>query len=706
MSDIIEMPASSQIDFIVDLQGQSLYMKWKELGLGTGTQEDFLNWLKGESLFNKVNPQYSKILAIDDYWPSDNPDEFLVVFRLEKFLFGDISFPLRITTPNQVLDGLQIYELGENQGCQTVMVYIQGESTVNEIIQNVDQCGAYNIYQTPPYLELKGEERIIPESVIGLDDFIGNTTEQFNQVQGQINQTQTNISNTQNNLNQHINNYNSDYDDLVSSINTKEPISTYLVTILKPDIVWFKDWVSIALTSPKLKKVNVKKLVIKTESGDINAEAIISHPSSEANNGVVANYFYLKDKSGILTQFGSFESIYIEYSITNVTTENYDFQKLIDSGLNVVFDENINQFYHSDAGVKSFKSVYPDFSGQQLQTVLLLNDSLYAAHTPKFMVDNDADIISRPYANASVNEEYSSNPNVLTVASHYNNPFTRVDITANASTFLKHTIAVGSCPNVPNPSVGTSYGFGVEFFEPGNNDGLDALYPDVLHRLAFTSNVILDGSRLNVNINNSGMKLGNVRGFGAGSQVIVGALNGTTQTRTVLSITDDQNFVVSAAFDPIAANSYVWFEVKIGTYWQYRKFSDYPINQVNANSSYQQSPVCAIVMAKLKKIKDSTGATWPMVRLAARETASNSGVWDMYRGFGIINVDAAVIFIESEYKNDQTYQKYISDNLRRSLFIDPLLKRQNIHADSPIPRRVFEEVVSALEARIEALENN
>jgi hypothetical protein len=55
MNEIIfEFPEVPQINFLIDLQGESLYQKWLELELGTGTHEDFLNWLKvkGDNGFN------------------------------------------------------------------------------------------------------------------------------------------------------------------------------------------------------------------------------------------------------------------------------------------------------------------------------------------------------------------------------------------------------------------------------------------------------------------------------------------------------------------------------------------------------------------------------------------------------------------------------------------------------------------------------
>lgn len=41
-------PEFQKVDFLTDLQGQSLYTSWLELG-NEGTKADFLSWLKGNS---------------------------------------------------------------------------------------------------------------------------------------------------------------------------------------------------------------------------------------------------------------------------------------------------------------------------------------------------------------------------------------------------------------------------------------------------------------------------------------------------------------------------------------------------------------------------------------------------------------------------------------------------------------------------------
>lgn len=65
------------------------------------------------------------------------------------------------------------------------------------------------------------------------------------------------------------------------------------------------------------------------------------------------------------------------------------------------------------------------------------------------------------------------------------------------------------------------------------------------------------------------------------------------------------------------------------------------------SQEHQQSPATAIVAGKLKKIKDATGAPWHIVRKACRLTASNANNYNIYRGFGVIDVAGAIAIIPS-----------------------------------------------------------
>lgn len=105
----------------------------------------------------------------------------------------------------------------------------------------------------------------------------------------------------------------------------------------------------------------------------------------------------------------------------------------------------------------------------------------------------------------------------------------------------------------------------------------------------------------------------------------------------------------------------------------------YPSESV---SQHEQSPATAIVAAKLMSIKDLTNASWRIVRNAARQTASNAGVWDMYRGFGVIDVDAAVALIQSVNYSQMLAKRH--NDINR---IEAIVKSEDIHKDAYVAKR-------------------
>lgn len=102
------------------------------------------------------------------------------------------------------------------------------------------------------------------------------------------------------------------------------------------------------------------------------------------------------------------------------------------------------------------------------------------------------------------------------------------------------------------------------------------------------------------------------------------------------------------------------------------------------SSEHQQSPATAIVAAKLKYIKDQTGATWDIVREAARRSASNYGSYNIYRGFGVIDTATAIAQVPTVQKERSLvlaeYWKHATPFNQNLLFEDksaftPLVKR-------------------------------
>lgn len=62
------------------------------------------------------------------------------------------------------------------------------------------------------------------------------------------------------------------------------------------------------------------------------------------------------------------------------------------------------------------------------------------------------------------------------------------------------------------------------------------------------------------------------------------------------------------------------------------------------NPDFVSSNANGIICGKILKIKDVLACTWWEARYRARQTASNSGTWDKFNGYGQINVAAAIAY--------------------------------------------------------------
>ena len=123
-----------------------------------------------------------------------------------------------------------------------------------------------------------------------------------------------------------------------------------------------------------------------------------------------------------------------------------------------------------------------------------------------------------------------------------------------------------------------------------------------------------------------------------------------------------------------------------------------PTNYAEISSSlgwinkHQQSPAVAIVAAKLKYIHEQTQAGWSTIRNACRATATQSAaniaagiVWDKYRGFGVINVTAAITYIENL---KLSFKNVLRDNYKQanSMFKD--LELSDFDENTPLPKKL------------------
>ena len=463
---------------------------------------------------------------------------------------------------------------------------------------------------------------------------------------------------------------------LSGSIALKQPIRTYSTLIKKLDIVWENGWIKINnIVCSNF--IEVKNVILKVDFGHglKELDAIINYPSAPTCNGAITVFgFYLLDSNGLLREDLDFSSLYISYDTANAIYPRYNSLDFV-HGENIILDED--SAFHSNCGKITFNTIYSAFSGTLIESVLdpLTNyNQVNPAYTATYLKINNANIITKPYANGAVSEEVGSNPDVLTVASHYDNVFVRHDITSDANTFLSNTIAVGSRPDDITSTTGcTTYGFGLEFFELANNVNMSAEYPQKVADIVLGFNARTSGNV--VTVANATLSIN----FKVGDTVIIGQTNGERRVITAMTAT---TLTVNSAFSTNYTTDQ-WYSIwgDIGQLWKADLTS----------TIYAQSPVCTMVAAKLKHIKMDTGASWSIVRQAARATASNHGVWDMYRGFGKIDVTAAINWINTNYKSI-AYRTMLANQLEGTKGISTFLTYSDLLPNSPVSKKLAESV--------------
>lgn len=258
-----------------------------------------------------------------------------------------------------------------------------------------------------------------------------------------------------------------------------------------------------------------------------------------------------------------------------------------------------------------------------------------------------ADMIFSPYVNAAYSSEGEYFDFVLPVASHYDNNSSdgiidnddRHDITDNAETLLVNTVAVGARRDTPELfTTSTSYGFGMEFFEDCSKEGLDYQFPDKDISDAFAELMSEDGINLTSNIH---INFANSLTIGETITIRYSAAENTWVNTTVSEILAPNHIRVSTQVPVITTTGiYGWKLFTLGeTMW-----------------GQAQSWAVPLVAGKLKVIKLATGANWDTVRAAARATAKRNptGIpeidnanWDIYRGFGCIQIQDAITYINN-----------------------------------------------------------
>ena len=113
-------------------------------------------------------------------------------------------------------------------------------------------------------------------------------------------------------------------------------------------------------------------------------------------------------------------------------------------------------------------------------------------------------------------------------------------------------------------------------------------------------------------------------------------------------------------------------------------------------ANQHESATNPMICAKFNVIRNKTGMPWAIIRDAARFTAKksdkigNSYQWDMWRGFGKIDVDAAITYINQTYKTDITkLDDARSHQLKNGL--PPTLDYEILYDESPVSKRMIED---------------
>jgi len=256
------------------------------------------------------------------------------------------------------------------------------------------------------------------------------------------------------------------------------PEPQYYFTESRQNLVFKKGFIKIPLnfnpTSYALKNVS---LYAEFGTGKKLLTCDVSYPSRDTYSSQTDLALYIRDIDNVLTENSDFSSIEFRFDLTLDYVSRRNGMKF-NLGNGVIFDEDAT--FHSTAGVATFDKVYPTFVGDKHETVLdpLTNyGTLEYYYTQTYCEIKDASIISKPYLNAAISENVASNPNILTVASHYGNTFERHDITSGENVFIQNIIAVGARRDSPTDHTGaSSYGYGVEFIEVAGKQEMNDNY--------------------------------------------------------------------------------------------------------------------------------------------------------------------------------------------------------------------------------------
>lgn len=336
---------------------------------------------------------------------------------------------------------------------------------------------------------------------------------------------------------------------------------------------------------------------------------------------------------------------FLKYSNSQIIHNKYS---LTDFGENAINNHFNDAAWHSEKCQTIFNYVTRNFR-ERCNSIQTYNDDdptqqlIIKQNVLKYASKVNADIIFTPYVGASVWMDYEYYDYVLPVGSHYDNNgqcgliTNRHDITLSPEIILPNSIAVGARRDTPEEFKGsTSFGNGMEFFVDISIHGLLQYFPDKDIPKALAE-ILIDSTGYIVS---SDVHKDFTKYIQVGDEVTI--RNGNNyEICLVESILGPNSFVSDTKLTSIyVPGKYAWINVTLPVFC----------------GAQQQSWAIPIVAGQLKVIKMSTNSNWDTVRNAARLTAIRNTTnipeidesnWDIYRGFGQIDVDAAIDYINN-----------------------------------------------------------
>ena len=321
-----------------------------------------------------------------------------------------------------------------------------------------------------------------------------------------------------------------------------------------------------------------------------------------------------------------------------------------DFGINTLNIHNSSDGSHSERCAFIFNYIVSKY-GYNLPCIQTYKDSAYSSLNSTTAMSicktAQADLMFFPYVGAASGMNGNFQGLILNVGSHFDNNGSdgildnsdRHDITNNSYTFLDNSVAVSARRDTLEGIEGsTSFGYGMEFFEDCSPEGLDYQFPDkdILEAIAEIKST--DGITIKSTVHPN---FANKRTVGDQITIKYSSDPSTWKVTTITEIISGGEIKVSPSITPTENNGiYAWAYMTLGSYLY----------------GQAESWAVPIVAAKLKIIRLKTNADWNTIRIAARNTAKRNilnddrydiGNWDIYRGFGSIQIQAAINYINN-----------------------------------------------------------